>query len=196
MPVDYPRRRRRTRTLAVVIAVAVLVAAMTTLVVRHVLADREADRYRPLEIRGGAGTWFAPDTLDHLAGQSESLHLAGPAGTEQRVMVPLYVNGSHDVRITGITGQNLVARVQWSKYVFKPGSYVSGEKQPWHDFPTTAKADEAIRLGIVLRKPSGCGSGLSHLWSPLLTVHWQALGRTHTDYLEAVFDSYTLYGCG
>lgn len=193
----FKMRRPRTVVAASISAVVLVLAATVIVLVRHVAADREASRYSPLDVSAGGGVWFGPDpdSSHHLGGEIDSLHLTGPAGTEQRFLAPLTVDGDHDVDVLSVTGEGLVSHVQWSKYTSPEGSYISGTKQPWHEFPVTVEAHQVVRLGIIMRKPGGCGKGLSRPWNPTLVVKWRALDRTHTDYLEAA-TFYSLYGCG
>lgn len=136
------------------------------------------------------------DAAYHLGGGFETLHLVGPAGTEQRFVAPLMVDGAHDVEIDDVSGGSEVPRVEWSRYVAVDGGPVSGLEQPWHRFPVTVPAHHVIRLGMVVRKPADCSTGLSHPVSTVVTVRWHALDDRHTTELELDYGGDPPYACG
>jgi hypothetical protein len=143
---------------------------------------RYAATYAPLRPSAFAGPYGpnARHLVDLSTDLGAELYVAGPAGTEAQFLIGIEDDGSHSVTITGAQDDPVIARIQWTPYVFRPGSDVTGEKLPLRDLPAQIGAHQQIRMIITFRKPACSGGGYVDIRG--VALNWHALGVDH-DYL-------------
>lgn len=158
---------------------------------------RYAATYAPL----GPGNFFVPYGPDGRNVRTQStdlgdeLYIDGPAGTEAQVLVALENDGSHGLTIQRFPRSiNMVTNVQWSPYVARNGSDITGESIPLRQLPASIPPHQTIRIVLTLRKPRCVPGGFEN--TQYVTLLWYALGAHHEyDMPLSPDNSTTFVGC-